>query len=198
MLEPIEKSGNISKTNCRKFATRKPIHSCFSVCTVESAKRDGQLTACEVMLLHHEDMGIQRDLAKLGIRQGMWGCVKKVEPAVRKYQMMRRQNRPLSPSALIAHVNTKVPAAVVLLKDFKLSTKVDEPASSGLENTGSGRESSSREHRIIHHSQNKCTKWLILGGAVALAFGVERGYVGRFLVFGIARHMDRMKRRVRD
>ncbi len=40
---------------------------------VESAERDGQLAACEVMLYHHEEMGIQHDLAKLDVRQGDGG-----------------------------------------------------------------------------------------------------------------------------
>ncbi|KAL9667428.1 hypothetical protein QQ045_001786 [Rhodiola kirilowii] len=35
---------------------------------VESCKGDGQLTACEVTLVHYEDMGIPKDVAKLRVR----------------------------------------------------------------------------------------------------------------------------------
>ncbi|KAF3685899.1 hypothetical protein FXO37_00155 [Capsicum annuum] len=41
--------------------------------SVESKKGDGQLSACEVTLLHYEDMDIPKDVAKLGVRHGMWG-----------------------------------------------------------------------------------------------------------------------------
>ncbi|KAK9004659.1 hypothetical protein V6N11_042119 [Hibiscus sabdariffa] len=43
---------------------------------VESRKGDGQLYACEVTLVHYEDMGIPKDVAKLGVRHGMWGAGK--------------------------------------------------------------------------------------------------------------------------
>jgi hypothetical protein len=33
--------------------------------------RDGGI-ACEVVLQHFEEMGIQHDLAKLAVRRGMW------------------------------------------------------------------------------------------------------------------------------
>jgi hypothetical protein len=147
---------------------------------VESAKGDGQLTACEVMLFHHEEMGIQRDLAKLGVRQGMWGCVKKIEPGIRIYQAERRQNKPLSPCAMMAHIMSKVPSA--LLNDHKVTTTSDGDTSV------IGKEKHNLSHGYL--------RWMILGGAVALACGVERGAVGKFLVFGVVRRLGRLGRRL--
>ncbi|KAJ8767124.1 hypothetical protein K2173_013521 [Erythroxylum novogranatense] len=49
---------------------------------------DGQLTACEVLLFHHEDMGIPWEIAKLGVTRYV-GAVKKIEPGLRAYQKQR-------------------------------------------------------------------------------------------------------------
>ena len=75
---------------------------------MESKRGNGGLTACEILLFHHEDMGIPYEIAKLGIRQGMWGCVKKIEPGLRAYQEARAAGEPASKSALMARINTKV------------------------------------------------------------------------------------------
>ena len=48
--------------------------------------------ACEVVLLHYEDMGIQHDLAKLAVRRGMWGCVLNLERGLCTHKH-RRQER---------------------------------------------------------------------------------------------------------
>ena len=48
--------------------------------------------ACEVVLLHYEDMGIQHDLAKLAVRRGMWGCVLNLERGLCTHKQ-RRQER---------------------------------------------------------------------------------------------------------
>ncbi|KAL5805298.1 hypothetical protein ACOSQ3_032098 [Xanthoceras sorbifolium] len=61
-------------------------YSSWCIRAVESRRGNGQLTACEVLLFHHEDMGISSEIAKFGIRQGMWGVVKKIEPGLRAYQ----------------------------------------------------------------------------------------------------------------
>jgi len=42
---------------------------------MESLKGDGQLSASEVTLIHYEDMGIPKDVAKLGVHHGMWEAV---------------------------------------------------------------------------------------------------------------------------
>ncbi|KAG6394921.1 hypothetical protein SASPL_145512 [Salvia splendens] len=49
-------------------------------------KPDGQTSACEVNLVHYEDMGIPKDVAKLGVRHEMWGTVKKLHAGFRAYQ----------------------------------------------------------------------------------------------------------------
>ncbi|GJP29140.1 hypothetical protein CLOM_g11327 [Closterium sp. NIES-68] len=65
--------------------------------------------AAEVMLFHHEDMGLQRDIAKLGVRQGMWGAVRKMEPAIRKYERQRAETaRPLSRCVSMANLHTPI------------------------------------------------------------------------------------------
>ncbi|KAK1311202.1 hypothetical protein QJS10_CPA08g00186 [Acorus calamus] len=84
--------------------------SSWRIRPVESRKQDGQFTACEVTLVHYEDMGIPKDVAKVGVRHGMWGAVKKLQSGVRAYQLARRSDAPLSRTALMAQVTTKISA----------------------------------------------------------------------------------------
>ncbi|GER43658.1 polyketide cyclase/dehydrase and lipid transportsuperfamily protein [Striga asiatica] len=67
-------------------------YSSWFIRTAES-KRDGRPTACQVILFHHEDMGIPREIAKLGIRQGMWGAVKKIDLGLRTYHKHRTYHK---------------------------------------------------------------------------------------------------------
>jgi len=131
------------------------------------------MTAMEVMLFHNEDMGIPREIAKIGVRQGMWGAVKKVEPGVRAYQMARKSDAPLSRSALMARINTKLPVS-----DLR-----------SLE------DSSGEEEVATKTQQGIPWRWVIVGGAVALACGLDRGVVSKALIFGVARRFGNLGKR---
>lgn len=72
------------------------------------AKDGSGMTACEVILTHWEEMGIQRDVAKLGVKQGMWNAVRKIEPGVSKYAVDRAAGRPLSRAASFANITTRI------------------------------------------------------------------------------------------
>nr|CAB3445426.1 unnamed protein product [Digitaria exilis] len=136
--------------------------------TVESRRGNGGLTACEILLFHHEDMGIPYEIAKLGIRQGMWGCVKKIEPGLRAYQKARAAGEPASKSALMARINTKVG-----------------------DNFVRSLESNSDESEIVEAEEkparNNVARFLVLGGAVALACTLDQGLLTKALIFGVAR-----------
>ncbi|XP_039015520.1 uncharacterized protein LOC120145867 [Hibiscus syriacus] len=82
--------------------------SSWIIRAVESRKRDGQMSACEVALVHYEDMGIPKDVAKLGVRHGMWGTVKKLHSGMRAYQNARRTDTTLSRCTLMAKITTKM------------------------------------------------------------------------------------------
>lgn len=148
-------------------------HSSWRIRAVESRKGDGQMTAMEVMLFHNEDMGIPREIAKIGVRQGMWGAVKKVEPGVRAYQMARKSDAPLSRSALMARINTKLPVS-----DLR-----------SLE------DSSGEEEVATKTQQGIPWRWVIVGGAVALACGLDGGVVSKALIFGVARRFGNLGKR---
>lgn len=145
---------------------------------VESKRGDGQLTACEVMLFHHEDMGIPWEIAKLGVRQGMWGAVKKIEPGLHAYQKFRASAAPLSRCAFMAQINTKVNA------DYLRSLESSTNDSSEVET----RESSKKPpgHNI--------PKFLVVGGAIALACSLDRGLLTKALIFGVARRFANGRR----
>lgn len=146
---------------------------------VKSARGDDQLTSCEVLLFHHEDMGIPWEIAKLGVRQGMWGAVKKIDRGLRAYQKERGSGAPLSRCAFMAQINTKVSADYLRF----------------LEGTSS---SSDEETLDLAEKPSKrnIPKILIVGGAVALACSLDRGLVTKAVIFGLARRFVKIGRRL--
>ncbi|CAN6234244.1 unnamed protein product [Urochloa humidicola] len=145
-------------------------YSSWCIRPVESIKGDGAMTACEVLLFHHEDMGIPWEIAKLGVRQGMWGCVKRIEPGLRAYQVARTAGEPISKCAAMAHVTTKFNAD-------ELDTDNSTVASS----------SNNTEVEKPKHWANNIPKALMIGGAVALACTFDRGLLTKAVIFGTAR-----------
>ncbi|KAL3613747.1 hypothetical protein CASFOL_041821 [Castilleja foliolosa] len=165
-------------------------YSSWCIRAAES-KRDGQLTACEVILFHHEDMGIPWEIAKLGIRQGMWGAVRKIEPGLRAYQKHRASGHQLSRSALIAQSNTKVSVEAL-----------DEEKEEGPDSTCG--EKSEIEAIVLDDEDKKTSsgrgipkaKMLVFGGAVALACTLDRGLLTKAVIFGVARRFANMGKRL--
>ncbi|KAF9600807.1 hypothetical protein IFM89_012546 [Coptis chinensis] len=145
-------------------------YSSWCIRAVESNRGDGQLTACEVILFHHEDMGIPREIAKLGVRQGMWGAVKKIEPGLRAYQKHRASEASLSRCAFMAQINTKINA------DYLRSLE-------GTSGSSEGESSTSNEKQLGRN----IPKLLVVGGAVVLACSLDRGLLTKAVIFGVAR-----------
>lgn len=143
---------------------------------MESRKGDGQLSACEVTLLHYEDMGIPKDVAKLGVRHGMWGAVKKLHSGMRAYQNARKTGASLSRCALMASKATKI---------------------SSDRNIHSSEHASCLEDRVQAISNTPHTghgidwKWVAVGGTVALVLGIHSGAVGRALLLGAGHRFAR-------
>lgn len=140
---------------------------------MESRKGDGQLSACEVMLLHYEDMGIPKDVAKLGVRHGMWGTVKKLHSGMRAYQNARKLEASLSKFALMARITTKI--------TFDGTIISSEPASGDCKTINVNRQ----------HGHGIDWKWLAIGGTVALVCGLRTGTVGKLLLLGAGRRIAR-------
>ncbi|GMH09608.1 hypothetical protein Nepgr_011449 [Nepenthes gracilis] len=153
-------------------------YSSWCIRAVESRKGDGQLTACEVLLFHHEDMGIPWEIAKLGIRQGMWGAVKKIDPGLRAYQKERASGAPLSHCAFMAQINTRVGA------DYLRSLESDD-------NELLVKDDSSGKRSGIN-----IPKVLIVGGAIALACSLDQGLLTKAVIFGVARRFVKMGKKL--
>ena len=143
---------------------------------MESRKQDGQLSACEVSLIHYEDMGIPKDVAKMGVRHGMWGTVKKLHSGMRAYQVMRKTTEaPLSRCAMMAHITTKVSIDGASPSDSDDSgSEVGQEVDIGTQNP--------------HHGLD--WKWVVIGG-VAVVCGLQTGLVGKALLLGAARRLGR-------
>ncbi|KAJ0499642.1 putative START domain-containing protein [Helianthus annuus] len=131
---------------------------------VQSRNGDGLLSACEVILLHNEDMGIPRDLAKLGVRHGMWGTVKKLHGGFRAYQTARKQDATLSRCALMATITTKI----------SFETVPGDQNTEDVSNTPVG--------KVVGGGVD--WRWVAVGGAVAVVFGLRTGTLGKMLVVG--------------
>lgn len=165
--------------NCYKWA------NILSIFLIVESQRDGQMTACEVLLFHHEDMGIPWEIAKLGVRQGMWGCVRRIEPGLRAYQLLRSSpdSGPISHHAEMAHINTKFNAEEVALRE-------EETNEDGT-NLECYEEPKKPQHWI-----GNVPKVLAIGGAVALACTVDHGLVTKAVIFGVARQFARIGKRL--
>ncbi|KAL6885468.1 hypothetical protein ACP4OV_010247 [Aristida adscensionis] len=146
-------------------------YSSWCIRPVESRKGDGAMTACEVLLFHHEDMGIPWEIAKLGVRQGMWGCVKKIEPGFRAYQIARTAGEPISKCAAMANVTTKFNADELITDD----------------NVEASSSNNNMEVEKPKHWTSSIPKAVMIGGAVALAFTFDHGLLTKAVIFGTAR-----------
>ncbi|GLT78676.1 hypothetical protein SLA2020_502040 [Shorea laevis] len=148
--------------------------SSWVIRALESQKGDGQLSACEVTLVHYEDMGIPKDVAKLGLRHGMWGAVKKLHSGMRAYQNARKLDASLSRCALMARITAKI--------SFDRSRDTLEPVSD------------QREGQVIDVKRQKDHgvdwKWIVVGG-VALVFGLRSGVIGKALLLGAGQRIAR-------
>ena len=147
-------------------------YSSWCIRPVESRNGDGAMTACEVLLFHHEDMGIPWSIAKLGVQQGMWGCVKRIEPGLRAYQTARASGEPISKCAAMAHANTKF---------------VADELTASENNTEAGSTSNNAQAEKPKHWTGNLPKVFVIGSVVALACTFDKGLLTKALVFGTAR-----------
>lgn len=142
---------------------------------VESRKGDGLRSACEVILVHYEDMGIPKDVAKLGVRHGMWGTVKKFHSGFRAYQNARKSDISVSRSALMARITTKI--------SFERNTDSSEPES--------GEVRTQVVRRKLQNDAGIDWKWIVIGGTVAVVCGLRTGAIGKALLLGAGQRMAR-------
>lgn len=141
------------------------------------------MSACEVLLFHHEDMGIPWEVAKLGVRQGMWGAVKKIDRGLRWYQKHMDSGASLTHCACMAHINSKVSSE--RMKYF--------------ENASNDSQENETCEQIVNDekpSGKNAQKLLVVGGAIALACTIDRGLLTKAVIFGVARRFAKMGRRL--
>ncbi|KAK8495391.1 hypothetical protein V6N13_135831 [Hibiscus sabdariffa] len=150
--------------------------SSWVIRAVESRKGDGQMSACEVALVHYEDMGIPKDVAKLGVRHGMWGTVKKLHCGMRAYQNERKTNTCLSRCAVMARITTK--------------TSPDESTDS----VGPLSEGDEKDGTMVmrrQHDNGLDWKWMAIGGTIALVLGLHSGIIGKAILVGAGKRIAR-------
>ncbi|CAD6220847.1 unnamed protein product [Miscanthus lutarioriparius] len=147
--------------------------SSWRIRAVQSPKHVGQQSACEVTLVHYEDMGIPKDVARVAVRHGMWGAVKKLQSGFRAYQQMRDTENTLSHSAIMARVTTKIS---ITDSDGPL----DQDSSMADETSDEDGSSQAVQHGFDW-------KWVVVGGAVAAVCVLNTGLVGKVLLLGAAR-----------
>ena len=151
------------------------------ICGSVESKKTGEMTACEVLLFHHEDMGIPWEIAKLGVRQGMWGAVKKIDPGLRMYQKERASGAPLSSCARMARINTKVSPDYLRHLESLSNNDNDTPENENQDSSGKP-------------VGKTIPKVLVVGGAIALALTLDRGLLTKAVIFGVARRFANIGR----
>lgn len=152
-------------------------YSSWRVQAVKSMKGDGQLSACEVILFHYEDVGIPKVFVNFAVHQRMWPHVQKICRGMYAYKMSQVSGAPLSKSASMARINTKIPPDC--LNTLGLSSDKDEVVQ-GWSNTPRGNR----------------WKFIIVAGVVALACGIDRGVMCKALIFGVARRLRYPKKKI--
>lgn len=117
-------------------------------------------------------MGIPKDVAKVGLRHGMWGAVKKLHTGMRAYQHARKSDASISRCALMARITTKIgidDATRTLDLELVSSEDKDEPTMD------------------LNRDQGAHWKWVVIGATAAAVFGLQRGLIGKALLFGAAK-----------
>ncbi|KAJ6801015.1 uncharacterized protein M6B38_199365 [Iris pallida] len=151
--------------------------SSWRIRAVESRKQDGQLSSCEVTLVHYEDMGIPKDVAKMGVRHGMWGAVKKLHSGMRTYQVMKKSGESsISRTALMARITTKI--------------SLDCPGPLDSEQSG-GEEEADHEIDVPRNGHQGLDWKMVVIGGVAVVCGLQTGLIGKALLLGAARRIAR-------
>lgn len=133
-----------------------------------------------MLLFHHEEMGIPWEIAKLGVRQGMWGAVKNIVSGWAAYQKERVSTSALSHCASMAHINTKVKA------DYLASFENKNCDSMEIETFDSPGKPLGRN----------IPKIAFIGGAIVLACSLDRGLLTKAVIFGVARKFANMGKRL--
>eukprot|EP01018_Ginkgo_biloba_P026820 Gb_28994 [translate_table: standard] len=111
--------------------------------------------ACEIKVVHQEDAGLNRDMAKLAFSRGIWSYVRKMEANLRKYAQ-----------------RSKRPNAVALLQ--KVPNGIEEsPEDAKNPTEGSSVVPSTRSKKLPPACSSKwlANGLLLLGGAVCLTRG---------------------------
>ncbi|XP_051152741.1 uncharacterized protein LOC127266524 [Andrographis paniculata] len=158
----------------------------------QSLKGDGT-SACEVTLVHYEDMGIPKDVAKLGVRHGMWGTVKKLHAGFRTYQTAWKQDATPSRCALMARVAGKIALDNATNSAAAEETQCDREEKQELAVT------SNQQQREDGGGGGGGIdwKWVAIGGAVALACGLKTGVIGRAVLIGAGHRIARRRGNLR-
>ncbi|KAJ4770642.1 Polyketide cyclase/dehydrase and lipid transport superfamily protein [Rhynchospora pubera] len=147
--------------------------SSWRIRAVESRRSDGHKTSCEVILFHHEDVGIPKEIAKLGIRRGLWNCVKRIEPGIRAYQLAGLPSH-LNP---ISGINTKITQEYIeSLDNAGCLEELGELERAGKESESKGGEKPGRV---------QFPGMLLIGGVVVLACSIHPGLLTKVILFGV-------------
>ncbi|XP_004298241.1 PREDICTED: stAR-related lipid transfer protein 7, mitochondrial-like isoform X1 [Fragaria vesca subsp. vesca] len=102
-------------------------HSSWCIRPVKSRNADQQ-TGSEVLLFHYEDIGLPKEVVKMGVRAGMWNMVKKLHLGVQIYNMEKANDESPSYYAIMAHITTKLPASPSTIMYHIPQVEADENA----------------------------------------------------------------------
>ncbi|KAI4386320.1 hypothetical protein MLD38_004261 [Melastoma candidum] len=137
-------------TECLSLPKRKTprrVECYYSSYLINSVEVDEGQEHTEVLLFHHEDSGLPKEIVRMAARAGIWGLVKRMDTAVQSYSIVRASGAPPSEFARHAAVTTK----------FRPSTIPIEHTRREAETTAEKRKDSNAPW------------WLVLGGIVIVS-----------------------------
>ncbi|GLJ45419.1 hypothetical protein SUGI_0956210 [Cryptomeria japonica] len=171
-------------------------HSCWKIQAVESRKRDGRLTACEVIFFHQEDTGLPKELVKFGVRRGMWAQVKKLCHGLYAYQNEQMSGAPLSHCAFMARISMKVPASFFsnLANPIKIED-VAQVSSAQVSSTQASSAQVSSAQDSSNAQKGDRWKWAIVGGIIVLVCCLDKGALSKALIFGATRRLKNLRKK---
>ncbi|XP_023754945.1 uncharacterized protein LOC111903398 [Lactuca sativa] len=141
---------------------------------------------CEVTFFHHEDMGISWEIAKFGVRQGMWGAARKVERGFRLYQQERAFSKTISLHVVMDQMSTKIDEKYLASLESEEEEEEDDEVADMAETTT----------KVAEVVGMKVPKLLLFGGVVMVACSIDRGLFSKAVIFGVAKRFGSIGRQV--
>lgn len=131
----------------------KFLQNTFYVLVTVKSRNDQHVPASEVILFHYEDIGIRKEIVKMGARAGSWSFMKRMDAAIQAYSLARSNRDTPSNYALLAKITTKIEPPLTMADPF---------SEIGYANDG-------QEDGRGNRRRRNGLRWLFVGGIIVVS-----------------------------